>query len=56
MINQFAITTQKDPQGRYAVIHTDGYINNLAGEKIGEAASLLMAEGTTHFVATESVA
>jgi anti-anti-sigma factor len=50
VINQFAINTQKDPQGRYAVIHTDGYINNLAGEKIGEAASLLMAEGYTRLI------
>ncbi len=50
MINQFAITTQKDPQGRFAVIHTDGYINNLAGERIGEAASLLMAEGYSRLI------
>lgn len=50
MINQFAITTQKDPQGRFAIIHTDGYINNLAGEKIGEVASLLMAEGYTRLI------
>ena len=50
MINQFAIATRKDPQGRFAIIATDGYINNLAGEKIGEAASLLMAEGYTRLI------
>ena len=50
MINQFAITTQKDSQGRFAVIYTDGYINNLAGEKIGEVATALLAEGYTKLV------
>ena len=50
MINQFAIHTQKDSQGRFAVIYTDGYINNLAGEKIGEVATALLAEGYTKLV------
>jgi anti-anti-sigma factor len=50
MLNQFAIHTQKDAQGRYAVIHTDGYINNLAGEKVGEQANALIAEGYRRLV------
>jgi anti-anti-sigma factor len=50
VINQFTIAVRKDPQGRFAVVSTDGYVNNLAGEKIGEAASLLMAEGYTRLV------
>ena len=50
MINQFAITVQKDSQGRFAIIHTDGYINNLGGEKIGEAAYALMDEGFTRLI------
>lgn len=45
MIDAFALTLRKDPQGRYAVLATDGYINNAAGEKIGEAAGALIAEG-----------
>ena len=50
MINQFAINVQKDGQGRFAVIHTDGYINNLAGERIGEVANGLIDEGFTRLV------
>jgi anti-anti-sigma factor len=50
MINQFAISTQRDNQGRFAVIHTDGYINNLAGERIGEEANALLAEGFRRIV------
>lgn len=50
MINQFAIHVQKDSQGRFAVIHTDGYINNLAGERIGEVANQLINEGFRRLV------
>ena len=50
MINQFGISSQKDTQGRFAVIHTDGYVNNLAGEKIGEVANGLLAEGYTRLI------
>jgi anti-anti-sigma factor len=50
VINQFAINVQQDSQGRFAVIYTDGYINNLAGEKIGEVANGLLAEGYTRLV------
>lgn len=50
MINPFAIAVRKDPQGRFAVLVTEGYINNLGGEKIGEAANLLIAEGYTRLI------
>ena len=50
MINQFGIITNKDTHGRYAVIHTEGYVNNLAGEKIGEVANGLIAEGYMRLV------
>ena len=50
MINQFQILVSRDSQGRFAVIHTDGYINNLAGEKIGECAKALIAEGFLRLV------
>ena len=50
MINQFAIHTTRDSHGRFAVIHTDGYINNQAGERIGEEASLLLQDGITRIV------
>ncbi|HEY9856427.1 MAG TPA: STAS domain-containing protein [Stenomitos sp.] len=43
MINQFAVTVRKE--GDYAVLYTDGYINNLGGEKIGETALALVGEG-----------
>jgi len=34
VINQFAVTVRRE--GDVAVLHTDGYVNNLGGEKIGE--------------------
>ncbi|MNX69064.1 Anti-sigma-B factor antagonist [compost metagenome] len=48
MINQFAVTVRKE--GDYAVLYTDGYINNLGGEKIGEAALALLGEGVKRLV------
>lgn len=50
MNNPFAISVRKDPQGRFAIVATEGYINNLGGEKIGEAAHLLIAEGYTRLI------
>lgn len=50
MLNQFAIEIDKDAQGRYAVIHTDGYINNQAGERIGQMADGLLNEGFRRLV------
>ncbi len=48
MINQFAVTVRKE--GDYAVLYTDGYINNLGGEKIGETALALVGEGVKKLV------
>lgn len=43
MINQFAVSVRKE--GDYAVIYTDGYVNNLGGEKIAEVANELFNDG-----------
>lgn len=48
MINQFAVTVRKE--GDYAVLYTDGYINNLGGEKIGETAMSLLNDGVKKLV------
>lgn len=48
MINQFAVTVRKE--GDYAVLYTDGYINNLGGEKIGETALALVGDGIKKLV------
>lgn len=45
MSTSFQLHSHKDPHGRYAVLRTDGYINNQAGERIGEAAKALLSEG-----------
>jgi anti-anti-sigma factor len=50
MLDQFALRVQQDAQGRYAVLYTDGYINNIAGEKIGEAATKLLDQGVYRLV------
>lgn len=48
MINQFAVTVRKETG--FAVINTDGYVNNLGGEKIAEAANSLITDGTNKLV------
>ncbi|MNK49031.1 Anti-sigma-B factor antagonist [compost metagenome] len=48
MINQFAVTVRKE--GDFAVLYTDGYVNNLGGEKIGEAAMALIGEGVKKLI------
>jgi anti-anti-sigma factor len=48
VINQFAVTVRKE--AGYAVLYTDGYINNMGGEKIGETAMALIAEGYKQIV------
>lgn len=50
MMNPFALVTQRDAHGRYAVLHTDGYINNQAGERLGQEADALLAEGHRRLV------
>jgi len=46
--SELAVTVRKGPG--FAVIYTDGYVNNLGGEKIGETARSLLDEGVRHFV------
>lgn len=48
MTTELAVTVRRGPD--YAVIYTDGYVNNLGGEKIGETARSLMDEGVRKFV------
>lgn len=43
MTETFNVTVQKF--GNYAIIRTDGYINNLGGEKISETANQLIDSG-----------
>ena len=50
MSGAFSLVVQRDPHGRYAIIRTEGYINNLAGEQIGAQASALMADGFRRLV------
>lgn len=50
MNTAFHLQAHKDPQGRMAILRTEGYINNQAGERIGEAAKAILAEGTSRLV------
>lgn len=48
MTTELAVSVRRGPD--FAVIYTDGYVNNLGGEKIGETARSLMDEGVKKFV------
>lgn len=48
MNSELAVTVRRESD--YAVIYTDGYVNNLGGEKIGDTARTLMDEGFKKFV------
>ncbi|MEK7434603.1 MAG: STAS domain-containing protein [Cyanobacteriota bacterium] len=39
-----------DKRSDFAILRTDGYVNNLGGEKIGEAADSLMKEGIINLI------
>jgi anti-anti-sigma factor len=39
-----------EERGSYAVLRTEGYVNNLGGEKIGEAADALIEKGVKKLV------
>lgn len=43
MSDTFNLTVEE--HGEYAIIRTEGYVNNLGGEKIGEAADNLIEQG-----------
>lgn len=50
MNNAFQLQVHRDALHRVAVLRTEGYINNQAGERIGETARGLLAEGLGRLV------
>ncbi len=48
MSDVFKVTTREE--GPYAIIYTEGYINNLAGDKIVEEFNKLLDSGKTQFI------
>ncbi len=48
MSDSFNLTVEEHTD--YAIIRTEGYVNNLGGEKIGEAADKLIEEGVHRLV------
>lgn len=48
MADNFRITFERGPD--YAILRTDGYINNTGGEKIAEQVYSLLGEGVKRFV------
>jgi anti-anti-sigma factor len=44
----FNLTVEE--RGSYAIIRTEGYVNNLGGEKIGEAADQLIEKGVRKLI------
>jgi len=48
MTHELKVVVKKEPN--YAVVRTDGYINNPGGEKIARECYKLMEEGFKHFV------
>lgn len=45
-----AFQVQIEKRVNFAVLRTDGYINNLGGEKIGEIADQLLKEGVINLI------
>lgn len=41
---------QVEKKGDFAILRTNGYVNNLGGEKIGEAADILMKDGIINLI------
>ncbi|MBI4747789.1 MAG: STAS domain-containing protein [Acidobacteria bacterium] len=48
MADVFKVTTRQED--KFAIIYTEGYINNLAGDKIVEEFNRLVGEDTRHFI------
>ncbi|MBX7223578.1 MAG: STAS domain-containing protein [Blastocatellia bacterium] len=48
MADVFKVTTRME--GKYAILYTEGYINNLAGDKIVEEFNQLVAKDVKHYV------
>lgn len=48
MAEKFEVTVRREPS--YAVIYTDGYINNVGGEKIAEECYKLLDQGIKRLI------
>ncbi|MBN2287927.1 MAG: STAS domain-containing protein [Candidatus Glassbacteria bacterium] len=48
MAEKFEVTVHREPS--YAVIYTDGYINNVGGEKIAEECYKLLDQGIKRLI------
>ena len=48
MSDTFQLSVEE--RGSYAVLRTEGYVNNLGGEKIGEAADALIEKGVKKLI------
>lgn len=48
MINQFGLKVRRE--GDFAILETDGYINNQGGEKIAAAATVLLDSGVKKLI------
>ena len=48
MADTFQVTVRKEPN--YAVLYTDGYINNTGGEKIAQECYKMLDEGIKNFI------
>ncbi len=48
MAEKFEVTVRREPS--YAVIYTDGYINNTGGEKIAEECYKLLDDGVKRLI------
>ena len=49
-MSSFSVETITDPQGRYAVLRTSGYINSLGAEQIEREIERLIAQRYENFV------
>ena len=49
-MNPLSVETITDEQGRYAVLRTNGYINNLGAERIEQEIDSLIEKGLKNFV------
>jgi anti-anti-sigma factor len=49
-MNPLSVETVTDDQGRYAVVRTNGYINNLGAERIEQEIEGLIEKGFKRFI------
>lgn len=48
MTDSFSLDIEE--RGKFAILRTSGYVNNLGGEAISDAATALIAKGINHLV------